>query len=520
MTADPRGPVLATHGAVASEHPLVSQTGIDVLRRGGNAFDAALAMSAVLPVVKPARSHLGGDAYVLVRPAGEGRVTAICSGGKAPAGATLERYAGTMPRHGGLAVAVPGLVDAWQAIAERWCSMPLRDLLRPATGYARDGFPVSRELALVLKAAEGLFRKYTGLADALYPDGRPPPFASILRQPKLAAVLDAIALGGRSAFYDGEVAQRIADGVQRAGGALAADDLRNHAPDVLHPLSVNYRGFDVYETPPNSQGLILLEEMKIMEGFDLEGFGHLSADAVHTMVEAKKLAFEDRLRYAGDPAFTGFDATRLLADEHVESRRREIDPTRARPTLVATPGADTTSFVVVDAAGNACSFIQSIFAPFGSAVCVDGIIMNNRMNGFSLDPASPNVLAPGKRTMHTLNTYMVVRDGALVMAGNTPGADFQVQTNLQVLTGVLDFALDPQAAIDAARWGDTPQGLLVEREMPDATQRELSRRGHDVKAVDRSTAPMGRAQAIVVDSASGALIAGSDSRGEGLAAGW
>jgi gamma-glutamyltranspeptidase/glutathione hydrolase len=316
------------------------------------------------------------------------------------------------------------------------------------------------------------------------------------------------------------MAERIAAGVQAADGCMTADDLANHNADVLEPLSVDYRGYTVYETPPNSQGLILLEELNIIEGFDLASTGHLSPDAVHTMVEAKKLAFEDRHRFAGDPSFTDFDPARLLTKEHAATRRRDIDPVRARQSLLPAASTDTTSFVVADGAGNVCSFIQSVFAPFGSAVCIDGVIMNNRMNGFSLDPASPNALAPGKRTMHTLNTYMVFRDGRPYLIGNTPGADFQVQTNLQVITGVLDFGLDPQAAIDAPRWGDTPAGLLVEREMPDTTQHELAARGHDVKPVDRQSAPMGRAQAIVINPESGAFIAGSDSRGEGLAAGW
>lgn len=515
-----RGPVLATNGMVASEHPLVSQAGIGVLRRGGNAFDAALAMSAVLPVVKPARSHLGGDAYVLVYPASERRVTAICSGGRAPAAATLELYGGQMPRHGGRACAVPGLVDAWQEIATRWCTMPLRDLLQPAVAYAREGFPVSRELHLVLGAARTLFAKYTGLADALFPDGEPPAFGALLRQPKLADALDAIAEGGRAAFYEGPIAQRIAEGVQAAGGVMTAEDLARHHADVLEPLSIDYRGDVVYETPPNSQGMILLEELAIVEGFDLASWGHLSADAVHAMVEAKKLAFEDRQRHAGDPAFTGFDPNVLITREHAAKRRRSIDMQRAATSAVPAVSSDTTSFVVADAAGNVCSFIQSVFAPWGAAVCIDGIILNNRMNGFSLDPEHPNALAPGKRTMHTLNTYIVMREGRPYLVGNTPGADFQVQTNLQVITGILDFGLDPQAAIDTPRWGDTPQGLLVEEEMPAETQRGLAQRGHDVRPVARETAPMGRAQAIVIDPATGAFIGGSDARGEGLAAGW
>ena len=521
-TAHYRGPALATHGMVASEHPLISQTGVDVLRRGGNAFDAALAMSAVLPVVKPHRNHLGGDAYILVYPAADGRVTAICSGGKAPAAATLNRYRDGMPAHGGAAVAIPGLVDAWQVFHDRWCSMPLSALLEPASQYARDGFAVSRELALTLAGARGLFSKYTSMGAALYVDGACPEFGAILRQPDLANVLDAIAKDGRAAFYEGALATRIADGVQAAGGCMTAGDLAAHAADVLEPLSIDYRGYTVYETPPNSQGLILLEELKILEGFDLGAWGHLAPATVHHMVEAKKLAFEDRQRFAGDPAAVEFDPQRLISDAWAAERRSAIDPGHARPATTAAATHDTTSFVVADAAGNVCSFIQSIYAGWGSAVAIEGtgIIMNNRMCGFSLEPASPNVLAPGKRTMHTLNTYLVFRDGRPYLIGNTPGADFQVQTNLQVITGVLDYNLDPQSAIDAPRWGDTPQALLVEDDMPEATVSALGTMGHAVRTVSRLSAPMGRAQAIVIDPASGVLIGGSDTRGEGLAAGW
>jgi gamma-glutamyltranspeptidase/glutathione hydrolase len=506
---------------VASEHPLVSQTGVDIMRRGGNAFDAAMAMSALLPVVRPAANHLGGDAYILAYPAREGRVTAICSGGKAPAAATKDRFAnGTVYRHGGAAASIPGLVDAWQEFSSRWCTMPLRDLLAPAISYARDGFVVSKQLSALLGASGGLFTKYTGLRDLLFPEASAPRFGSVLRQPSLARHLAAIADGGRQAFYEGPLATRIADGVQAAGGFMTAEDLKSHAADVLEPIAVEYRGHTVYETPPNSQGHILLEELKIAEGFDVRGMGHLSADTVHTLVEAKKLAFEDRQTRAGDPAFTGFDPRTLLTDEHVGSRRARIDPQRAQVSTAVAASHDTTSFVVADRDGNVCSFIQSLFAPWGSAVCIDGIIMNNRMTGFSLEDGHPNELAPGKRTMHTLNTYLAFKDGRPLLVGNTPGGDFQVQTNLQVLTAALDFGLDPQAAVDAPRWGDTPEGLLVEAEMPAATQDELGRRGHNIRVVPREMNPMGHAQLIALDPHSGALLGGSDTRAEGCAAGW
>ena len=516
-----RGPALATHGMVASEHPLATQAGLAVLRAGGNAFDAALAVSAVLTVVKPHRSHLGGDAFVLVRPADSGEVTAVCSGGKAPAAATRERYAGGIPAHGGAACAVPGLVDAWQVISDRWCSRPLAALLEPAVGYAREGFGVSRELAATLDNARGFFAKYPGMARALFVDGAPPRFGARFRQPDLARTLETIAREGRAGFYEGPVARRIAEDVQSAGGCLTAEDLSAHRADVLEPLAAEYRGCTVYETPPNSQGVILLEELRILEGFDLAGWGRLSADALHHMIEAKKLAFEDRRRYAGDPAETGFDARSLLTDAHIAARRAAIDRRRAAPRAEPVATSDTTSFVVVDAAGNVCSFIQSIFAHFGAAVAIEGtgIIMNNRMTGFSLDPASPNALAPGKRTMHTLNTWLAERDGRPWLVGNTPGADFQVQTNLQVLTAIIDHGLDPQAAVDAPRWGHTPDAVLVEAGIPEATQLELAARGHVLRPVARATNPTGRAQCIEIRD-DGVLIGGSDSRGEGSAAGW
>jgi gamma-glutamyltranspeptidase/glutathione hydrolase len=516
-----RGPVLGTRGMVASAHPFVSQTGVDILRRGGNAFDAAFAMSALLPVLKPGLNHLGGDAYVLVYSRREDRVTAICSGGKAPFAATLDTYRGGIPQHGGAAAAIPGLVDAWEVFHARWCTRPRDELMRPAIDAARGGQPVSRELSLTLGITPRFFAKYPSMARALYIDGHPPRFGELFRQPALAGTLEAVALDGRRAFYEGPVAEKIAAGVRAAGGHLTAGDLASHSADVLEPLSVDYRGCTVYETPPNSQGLILLEELNIVEGFDLAAWGHLSPDAVHHLVEAKKLAFEDRRRFAGDPAFAGFDPRRLLAKDWAASRRAAIDPSRARPAPEPVGASDTTSFVVIDGEGNACSFIQSLYAQWGSAVAIDGtgILMNNRMTGFSLRPGNPNVLEPGKRTMHTLNTYLVFKDSQPYIAGNTPGGDYQVQTNLQILTNMLDFGLDPQQAIDAARWGDSGGVLRVEDHMPAATRTELVRRGHIVQAVDRAIAPMGRAQVILRDP-SGVLIGGSDERGEGAAAGW
>ncbi len=516
-----RGPVMGTRGMVASAHPLVSEVGVAALRSGGNAFDAAMAMSALLPVVKPALNHLGGDAYVLVYPRREGKVTAICSGGKAPAGAALERYADGVPQHGGAAAAIPGLVDAWEVFHARWCTKPREALLAPAISAARDGFPVSRELGLTLSVTPRFFAKYEAMGRALYIDGRPPRYGEMLRQPDLANTLETVATGGRKAFYEGPIAEKIAAGVRAAGGWMTADDLAGHRADVIEPLSVEYRGHTVYETPPNSQGLILLEELNLVEGYDLAGWGHLSPDAVHHLVEAKKVAFEDRQRFAGDPSFVDFEPQRLLTKEWAAERRSAIDPRRAQTATTPVGASDTTSFVVIDGDGNMCSFIQSLYAQWGSGVAIDGtgIIMNNRMTGFSLEAGHANVLAPGKRTMHTLNTYLVFKDGEPYIAGNTPGGDYQVQTNLQILTNMLDFGLDPQRAIDAARWGDSGGVLRVEDHMPERTQRDLERRGHNVQVVGRNVAPMGRAQ-VIVRGASGVLAGGSDERGEGCAAGW
>ena len=371
-------------------------------------------------------------------------------------------------------------------------------MLAPAIGYARDGFPVSLHFAAVCEASRGLLATDPGCTRDLSRRAEGSRVtASSFRQPALAETLAAIASGGARAFYQGAFAQALDADMRARGGFLRAEDLAAYEPQWKEPLRVRYRGFDVYEQPLVSQGVIVLEAAKLLEGFDLAGYGDRSADFVHLHTEAVKLAVADRQRHLGDPAFVDAPVERLLADEFIAERRRAIDPRRANPAPVGAvlleTAADTSYGCTIDAQGNGVSFIQSIYEVWGSAYLVPGTgtLCNNRMTGFSLDPAHPNALTPGKRTMHTLNTVVVCKDGKLRWLFGTPGAPAQVQSNTQLLTRVVDFGLNPQAAIEAPRmfW---PQGteLMVEAPFGAATFAELERRGHHV--VDLGRAPLDR----------------------------
>jgi gamma-glutamyltranspeptidase/glutathione hydrolase len=520
-----RGPVMAQNGLIAANHYLAAQAGYEMLRKGGNAFDAALAAAAVLTVVEPQSSHVGGDLFALVYRPEDGRVQAINASGPAPAAATPDRFPNGIPNTGPLAVTVPGVVDGWLTIWERYCSRPLAEIFEPAIALAEEGFPVTVRLAAAIAANAGRLSRFPASARTFLPDGNPPEPGQILRQPDLAGTFRALADGGREAFYRGELGRRLVKAVAELGGILSGADLAAYRCEVLDPISVNYRGYTVFGQPPVSQGFILLECLKILEGFDLASYGFLSPDVIHLEIEAKKLAFEDRLKYAGDPKFVEFAVGHLLSEVHAESRRKLIRPDRAGPGQAPgqlSIGRETTYLAAVDRHGNAVSWIQSIFHVFGSAVVAGdtGILLNNRMCGFSPDPASPNRLEPGKRPVHTLNTYMVFKDGRPYLSGGTPGQHYQVMVNLQVLVNVLDFGLHPQAALDAPRWGNLEgTGVQIEARIPESTAAELRRRGHNVELVHPWFGP-GRAMLIAIDPQRGIFQGAFDIRGEGYALGW
>jgi len=575
-----RGVVVAKNGVVAASQPLAVAAGLNVLQQGGNFVDAAIATSAVLCVVEPFASHVGGDAFVIVYDGKTGQTTALNASGAAPQAATPDRFPQGIPLRGMAAVSVPGLVDAWAELLSRWGTRPLADLLEPAIGYAGEGFPAGYRYARVFHDQAPLLHTFPNTAAALTGGVTPQP-GSIIRQPDLAWTLRQIAQGGRDAFYLGPIMERIVQFSRENAGLFAPEDFAAHRTQITEPIRTTYRGYTVHGQPPVSQGHILLQQLNLVEGFDLAARGHNSADTIHLQVEAKKLAFADRAAYLGDPNFVRVPMETLLSKEYADRRRTQIDPRRAAAHVSAGMiDHDTTYFCVADREGNAVSFIQSVFWGFGSAVVADGtgVLFNNRMTGFSLDPASPNVLQPGKRPAHTLNAYLVTKEGKfsppaaledteghrgnteqsmgkreendpqmnadyrrlqaeeqkiaverLAFVGGTPGGDIQVQSNLQVICNVIDFGLNPQEAIEAARWqhggsvgapGETPSEVLaIEERVGEETRAELARRGHNVSALG-PWAHGSSYQLIAVQPESGAYLAGSDPRCDGHAAGF
>jgi gamma-glutamyltranspeptidase/glutathione hydrolase len=510
---------------VAADHPLAVGAGMQVLREGGSAVDAALACAAVLTVVQPHWSHLGGDLFLLAYDAGSGRVRAVNASGIAPRAATRERYdnKGGIPRRGPLACAGPGVPAGWWLAHQRWGRLPWRRLFDAAVAYAADGFPASTRLSLMIELNADLLRQHEASARQFLPNGNPPRPGQSLRQPHLAATLRAIADGGADAFYRGEIAGRIARAFERAGGLISEEDLAATEAEELDPLQTTYRGYAVFEQPPVSQGFIVLEVLNMIERYDLSDGD--PALRIHLTAEAEKLAYEDRFRHLGDPRHVDVPIDRLISKEHAAGRAALIDPGRARefhPPGQFPTGGDTTYLCAVDPEGNAVSLIQSVFAGFGSGFVAGdtGVLFNNRLTGFTLEPGHPNELAPGRRTVHTLNTWLALRDGRVALVGGTPGADRQVMTNVQILSNVIDRGMDAQTSLDHPRWS-IASGAVIQLEdgFPPEVVAGLEQRGHAVTSLGPWAVPAGRASLIVIDPESGARMGAQDLRGEGQAQG-
>ena len=539
-----RNVAMGRSGMVATAHPLATAAGIWALERGGNAMDAALAAAAVCGVVLPASCGLGGDCFLLHYDAKEQRVTALNGSGAAPQSASPGLYKerghiSRMPLSGPLSISVPGAVDAYFTAFERWGTIRMSDLLRPAEQYARQGFALTPHGAeMIGNQRDRLMAQPGGAASTLLKGGKHAPHTGqILKNEDLADTIGLLRRQGRKAFYEGEIAAKIAAWMAKHDGLITEADLAAHTTEVYPALSREYRGHTVHTTAPPSQGMILLSEMNIIANADLGGMDPRGAPALHLMIEAKKLAFADRNRYAGDPKFIDFPLDKLLSPTRGAEQFLSIDLDRARhddPALSLVPevlSGDTTSLCTVDQQGNAVSLITSLSAAFGSGCLVDGtgIFLNNRAGrGFSLQLGHPNVLAPGKRTMHTLHCYAVTHeDGTLAFVGGTPGGDQQAQWNMQVITNILDYGMSPQEAVEAPRWisfpGTDPANLpnpyevRIERRFPDETLMELRRRGHTVHALSEWGAG-GAAQVIAWED--GICYGGSDPRTEGLALGF
>jgi len=524
---------------IATGHPLATAAGLEVLADRGNAVDAAVAAAAVLGVAQPMMSGLGGDTFMLVYHKPEGRAWGLNGSGPAPAGATREYFIehghSTMPFRGMPAVSVPGAIRAMDEALARWGSgrFSLRRLLEPAIRYAEEGVPVARKVAVWLSEAAPAIAQYPSSSAVFLPRGRPLEEGEILVQRDLGASLRIVAAGGSEAFYEGPIASAIGAYSRANGGLLSSGDFAGYSVDVHEPLSTAFRDLTVYATAPPSQGILLLEMLNILEGFEPAHWD--SPDAIHRAVEAKKIAYADRLAYLGDPLFIRNPVAALLDKGYAARRREEIHASRAAQALAgglpAEELGDTTYFCVADCEGNLVSFITSLSAAFGCGEIVEGtgILLNNRAGrGFTLEAGHPNCIAPGKRTMHTLTPYMAFRSGAPWLAWGTPGGDAQPQWCLQILLNLVESGMGLQQAVEAPRWHSFPGTdpatlgsqfeLRVEEGFPPETLVDLERRGHRVMPA-ASPEGGGGAQAILVDHTRGAYLGASDPRVDGCAIG-
>lgn len=524
--------IMGRSGAVASNHPLATRAGYEALRAGGNAADAAVAVGAAIGVVEPNMSGVGGDGFFLVWDATAREGTVIHACGHAPAPATTERYGSHIPLTGPMSASVPGLAGGWEALRAWFGTRRAPELYTAAIEYARDGFPATRRFCHFARQHAADLAVDPACARTYLPDGRPPALGATIRNLALARTLEALAEGGADVLYEGEVGLSLAKFVMFEGGLITAADLAAHRTEETPPISTTYRDLTVLEAGPTSAGFTLLEELNIVEQFDVAAMGFLSADAVHVFVEAKKLAFEDRERYAGDPRFVRAPLDRLLGKGYAHELAGRIDIKRAARSTPRQPASagDTTYFAVVDGAGNAVSGIQSLGAPFGACVMdpETGILLNNRMTWWHLERGHPNRLAPGKRVRQTMNPPLAVQDGAVRYVWGTPGGDSQVQVNLQNFTAMVDFGLDPQQAVEAPRWDSFQPGtgsvfphvaadeLTMEDRFAPAMIEDLRARGHTVRVIGPLDGPCS-AEAIE-RRADGLLLCGSDPRRDGWAA--
>ncbi len=522
----PRANVYSRRGGVASRQPLATSAGLSVLSDGGNAVDAAIATSAVLAVVEPGDSHLGGDMFAIYHSGKDRTTLAINGSGEAPHGATLSEFQAGIPHHGYKAATVPGLVSGWFAVHDRWGRLPIEKILAPAIRYARDGFP----------ATPGLIKRINHHLKS-YPDSEvfrqlqiptDVRVGGIITLPDLAWSLNEIAKQGREAFYSTSIAERI---VAATSGWFSLADLAAHRTRIEEPLRARYRDQIIHAQPPPSQGMILLSELLLADRVDVKSMSEV--DRIHFLVEAKKIGFTDRYATLGDLPETKDRVAKVLSEPHISRRLHEIEMATARtaPREVS-EGEDTTYFLAADDEGNAISWIQSVFHGFGAAFAVEGtgILLNNRLTGFSLDETSPNLIAPGRRPAHTLNAFIVTHsDGSLHLVSGTPGANIQVQTNAQIISNVIDLEMNAQEAVDAPRWqhliapGESAgiEGytgtLQLESRFDDGTIEGLRSKGHEVAAIT----PYGHGSAVqllrVLEN--GTYEFGSDPRCEGLAIG-
>ncbi len=527
--------VLGVRGIVASHHPLASLAAIEILKKGGNAVDAAIAANAVLGVVYPHMNGIGGDLFMLIYSAKDRKVYALNASGRSPYAMTRDYFKQKalerIPFQGSLLpVSVPGVVDGWNQAQKRFGRKTLGEVLQPAIEAAEHGFAVTENLAGWFSRSHDLLLKTPTTARILTTEGRPFQAGDIVVMKDLANSLRKIAVGGRDVFYHGELAQAIVKYAQENGGLLSLKDLADHRSDWVEPITTTYRGYTVYEFPPPTQGIALLQMLNTVEAYDLRKMGYNSPEILHLFAEAKKLAFADLDKYITDPDFASIPIKELVSKDYAGKRRKLIDPNQAAVSVTpGDPRGDTTPLQVVDEEGNAVTLIQSIYFAWGSGVVAGstGILLQNRAGYFSLDPAHVNRLEPRKRTFHTLNPMMIFKENKPFLLAAAQGAGGQVQTLLAVITNVIDFGMNVQEAVEAPRWlhgsaraGDPPNLLNLEGRIPAGVVKSLEARGHTVKVQPPITQVMGSIQAIMIDPRTGALWGAGDPRADGVALGY
>ncbi len=542
-----RAPVIAQHGMAATMQPLASQIALDVLKKGGTAVDAAIAANAALGLMEPVSCGVGGDLFAIVWDPKTKHLYGYNGSGRSPKGRSLadmmRKLEGSpaVPAFGSLAVTVPGAVDGWYALHDKFGKLPMPDLLAPAIAYARDGFPVSQYISalwaanMASLAASSEVEEFRNAEHTYLINGEPPAQGQVFRNPDLARTYQALAQGGRDAFYKGALARTMDAYFQRIGGDLRYEDFASHHGEWVDPVSVNYRGYDVYELPPNGQGVAVLEMLKILEGFDLRKMGPGSADALHAMIEAKRLAYEDLAKYFGDPDFVKIPVKALISADYAKARRAQIHLDHANPNIG--PGeaklvrGDTTYLTVADKDGMMVSLIQSNYADLGSGLVADGLgfMFHDRGALFSLDPQSPNVYAPGKRPFNTIIPGFVLKDGEPWLSFGLMGGDMQPQGHVQVLVNMIDFGMNVQEAGDFMRFrhlggtevtGQQARGVglvQIESGITPSVRAELTKRGFHLAP---GTGGFGGYQAILRDRKNGVYWGATEMRKDGIAIGY
>jgi gamma-glutamyltranspeptidase/glutathione hydrolase len=532
-----RSEVIAQNGMVATSHPLASQIGIDILKEGGNAIDAAIAANAALGLMEPTGNGIGGDLFAIIWIEKEKKLYGLNASGRSPENLTLEYFKEnnfkSIPAYGPLPVSVPGCVDGWFELHNKFGKIKMRDILNPTIKYAEDGFPVTELVSYYMDVASDNFKNYPNFKETFFVDDSTPLKGQVFKNPDLANTLRTIVKSGKKGFYEGEIAHRIANFVQDQGGFLSYDDLKNHKSEWIEPVSTNYRGFDVWELPPNGQGIAALQILNLLEGYDIRSMGFGSADYIHHFVEAKKIAFADRAKYYADMDFNEIPVEYLISKEYADIRRKDINSENSASTV--SPGnienGDTIYLTTADSEGNMVSLIQSNYRGMGSGMVPEGLgfMLQDRGELFSLDENHFNVYAPKKRPFHTIIPAFITKDGNPFISFGLMGGAMQPQGHAQIVINIIDFDMNLQEAGDAPRirhqsnqqptGGEMTDGgeLALEKGFDYKQIRELMKKGH---SVIYDLGSFGGYQAIMIDYINKVYFGASESRKDGSAIGY